>query len=386
MMINALPRNLLLSSLILLNTSVQAATVSVYGAEQGKRLASSEQSNHQYIIQMGSFKNKQYATEYRDSLARQTNQPVHLVHRADASVPYVVYLGPFNNTKEVKQASLALLGDQNSVSHASPLVMKQEPVNQDSMRSPRKTFGSNRAPTTMKNNMPALERDGSHPGFLTLNFGPGWSDGGKTQTFAVQPDIQSTYVKTNNTRAVAVGEIFAGYEQAIYPEYKGQLGFAVQGASNLDLTGDVLVDSDPNFNNMYYTYSINHLAFALKGKLISEHDTKRLLSLHPYLSGSVGLGFNQSHKFGLNAKIFEQVVPPLFKSHTTTAFTYTVGAGLQKRINPDWIFGLGYDFADWGKSNLAAATGQTIGRGLALNHVYVSELQFGFTFQPQARV
>ncbi|MDF1684924.1 MAG: SPOR domain-containing protein [Legionellaceae bacterium] len=386
MIINALPRNLLLTSLILLNTSVQAKTISVYGAEQGQGLTRSQQADNEYLIQMGSFKNKQYATELRDRLARKTNQTVHLVHHADASVPYAVFLGPFNNVEQVNQVSRELLGEGKPVSLTSPLVLKPEPVIKDSIRSPRKTFGSNRTKTGIKNNTPSLESDGSHPGFVTFNFGPGWSDAGKTQTFSVQPDIQSTYVKTNNTRAVAVGEIFAGYEHAIYPEYKGQLGFAVQGASNLDLTGDVWVDSDPNFNNMFYTYSINHLAFALKGKLISEHDTKRLLSLHPYVSGSVGLGFNQSHKFGLTPKIFEQVVPPLFKSHTVTAFTYTVGAGLQKRINPDWIFGLGYDFADWGKSNLAAATGQTIGRGLALNHVYVSELQFGFTFQPQARV
>lgn len=374
MMINGMAKNVLFTSLFLLNASVQAATVAVYGAEQGQKLISSHQTHNQYIIQMGSFKNKQYATEFRDRLARKTHQTVHLVHHEDAAVPYVVLLGPFKDIETVNQVSRELLGEQTHVnltqSKTATPTATPKPITQHTSNS-------------IEYNQPILERDGSHPRFVTLNVGPGWSDAGKTQIITVQPDIQSTYVKTNGTRAVAVGEIYAGYEQFIAANYKGQFGVAVQAASNLDLTGDVLIDSDPNFNNMFYTYSINHLAFALKGKLLSAHDTQRFFALHPYLSGSVGLGFNQSHKFGLNAKIFEQVVPPLFKSHTTTVFTYTLGAGLQKRVSPDWIIGLGYDFADWGKSNLAAATGQTIGRGLALNHVYMSELQFGFTYQPQ---
>lgn len=368
-MINSMTKNVLFTSLLLLNASVQAATVSVYGAEQGQKLTPAHQTDNEYIIQMGSFKNKQYATEFRDRLAQKTNQTVHLVYHADAPVPYVVFLGPFKQISQVNQTSRELLGEQplaNSTPALSQTTLKKAPE-----------------PTMMPYPLPTSTIDPSRSRFITFNFGPGWSNAGKTQTFSVQPDIQSTYVKTNNTRTVAVGEIFAGFEHTLYPEYKGQVGLAVQGASNLDLTGDVLVDSDPDFNNMFYTYSIYHLAFALKGKLISEHDVKQLLSFHPYLSGSVGVGFNKSHKFGLNAKIFEQVVPPLFQPNTVTAFTYTLGVGLQKRITPDWIFGLGYDFADWGKSYLAAAPGQTIGRGLALNHIYVNELQFGFTFQPQ---
>ncbi|MDF1828408.1 MAG: SPOR domain-containing protein [Legionellaceae bacterium] len=370
MMINGMAKNVLFTSLLLLNASIQAATVAVYGAEQGQKLKSSHQTHNQYIIQMGSFKNKQYATEYRDRLKHKTHQTVHLVHHEDAAVPYVVLLGPFNDVETVNQVSREILGEHTQVSLAKSVITTPKPITQ-------------RASNNIQHNQPILEQDGSHPRFVTLNVGPGWSDAGKTQIVTVQPDIQSTYVKTNSTRAVAVGEIYAGYEQFIADNYKAQFGVAVQAASNLDLTGDVLIDSDPNFNNMFYTYSINHLAFALKGKLLSAHDTQRFFALRPYLSGSVGLGFNQSHKFGLNAKIFEQVVPPLFKSHTTTAFTYTLGAGLQKRVSPDWIVGVGYDFADWGKSNLAAATGQTFGGGLALNHVYMNELQFGFTYQPQ---
>lgn len=378
---------MLFTSLLLLTVSGQAATVFIYGAEQGQKLTPSQLADNQYIIRMGSFKNKQYATDFQDRLARKTNQTVHLVYHEDASVPYAVFLGPFNDVETVNQTSRELLDEQaqTSLTESVTVTSKAIPQTSSSALTPRNTCGSNQQRTRKfsENNQPILEQDGSHPRFVTLNVGPGWSDAGKTQIITVQPDIQSTYVKTNGTRAVAVGEIYAGYEQFIASNYKGQFGFAVQAASNLDLTGDVLIDSDPNFNNMFYTYSINHLAFALKGKIISAHNNQRFFALHPYVSGSVGLGFNQSHKFGLNAKIFEQVVPPLFKSHTTTVFTYTLGTGLQKRISPDWIIGLGYDFADWGKSNLAAATGQTIGRGLALNHVYMSELQFGFTYQPQ---
>jgi len=152
MTINALPKNVLLMSLFLLNASVQAATVSVYGAEQGARLTSSRQANNEYLIQMGSFKNKQYATEYRDRLSQKTNQTVHLVYYADASVPYSVFLGPFKNLGQVNQTSRELLGEQKSVRLPVSLPLNPEPTVRASFGSPRKTSGNTPTKATLENN------------------------------------------------------------------------------------------------------------------------------------------------------------------------------------------------------------------------------------------
>lgn len=70
--------------------------------------------------------------------------------------------------------------------------------------------------------------------------------------------------------------------------------------------------------------------------------------------------------------IEEALATPDFKSHTETALTYTVGAGIQKALNAHWHVGAGYEFADWGKSHLNRAAGQTLNQGLRLNHLYTN--------------
>ncbi|WP_415073412.1 outer membrane protein [Legionella sp.] len=72
----------------------------------------------------------------------------------------------------------------------------------------------------------------------------------------------------------------------------------------------------------------------------------------------------------------EAVVTPNFGNHTTTAFSYTVGAGVQRSISSNVQVGVGYEFSDWGNSNLGRASGQTSRRGLTLNHLYTNGLMF----------
>lgn len=69
-----------------------------------------------------------------------------------------------------------------------------------------------------------------------------------------------------------------------------------------------------------------------------------------------------------------------FASNTTTAFTYTLGAGVQRHLNPHWQVGIGYEFSDWGSSQLNRASGQTLNSGLLLSHLYTNELLFNLTY------
>ncbi|MGL6035737.1 MAG: porin family protein, partial [Legionella sp.] len=59
---------------------------------------------------------------------------------------------------------------------------------------------------------------------------------------------------------------------------------------------------------------------------------------------------------------------------------YTVGAGLQKSLNDNWQVGVGYEFADWGKSQLASAPEQTLNSGLGLNHLYTNGVLLNVTY------
>jgi opacity protein-like surface antigen len=103
-------------------------------------------------------------------------------------------------------------------------------------------------------------------------------------------------------------------------------------------------------------------------------------SVLPWISGSIGVGFNRSNDFYNHPIISEAVPQSNFTDHTQTSFTYTVGAGIQKILNPNWQAGVGYEFADWGQSHLNRAAGQTQGHGLSLSHLYTNGLMFNITY------
>jgi opacity protein-like surface antigen len=211
----------------------------------------------------------------------------------------------------------------------------------------------------------------------SLSAGPVWEHAGQTQTFYLTPEIEKTYVANNNTNTLADGEFFIGVQGASYRGLEGQLGFAVATTSNANLSGNIWDDADPTFDNFIYGYQVQHTHIAVKGKLLTDH---AWYTLKPYVSGSVGVGFNRAQNFRNIPTIFEAVVTPNFGSHTSTAFTYTVGVGLQKILDRHLQIGVGYEFADWGRSQLSRASGQTLNTGLSLSHLYTNGLLFNLTY------
>lgn len=206
--------------------------------------------------------------------------------------------------------------------------------------------------------------------------GPAWEHGGNTQTFYLAPEIEKSYVANQSTSAVFDGEIFLGRQKALSQTTQGQLGLALGFTSNAGLTGAIWDDADPEHNNYTYRYKIQHTHVALKGKLLADAGSW----LIPWISGSVGVGFNDAHGFHNTPTIFEAVITPDFVSHTQTAFTYTIGAGVQKALNEHWQVGVGYEFGDWGKSRLGRAAEQTLNNGLALDHLYTNGVMFNLTY------
>jgi opacity protein-like surface antigen len=211
---------------------------------------------------------------------------------------------------------------------------------------------------------------------ITLSGGPAWSKNNTSQTFYLQPDIEKTYAAKSTTSTIGTGELFLGLQRPINHRVEGQLGIALAGGGNVNFNGNVWEDADPNFNNYTYAYRLNHMHVALKGKLIGVTET----SIRPYVSASLGAGFNHAYKFSINPKIFPEVPAPAFGNNTESAFTYTLGLGIQKIIDTHWQAGVGYEFADWGQYRLARAPGQTLNGGLSLNHLYINELLFNVTY------
>lgn len=210
----------------------------------------------------------------------------------------------------------------------------------------------------------------------TLSAGPVWERGGKTQTFYLAPDIEKTYAANQSTNALFDGEVFVGLQKGLSQTLQGQLGLAVAANSNASLSGMIWDAADPQFANYIYNYTIQHTQIAAKGKLLADAD----YWLIPWVSASFGVGFNEAHSFNNAPTIFEALPNPNFASHSETTFTYTLGAGVQKALNAHWQVGVGYEFADWGKSQLGRAAGQTLNNGLTLNHLYTNGVLFNLTY------
>ncbi|MDF1684464.1 MAG: porin family protein [Legionellaceae bacterium] len=211
---------------------------------------------------------------------------------------------------------------------------------------------------------------------IGLSAGPTWASANKTQTFYLQPDVQKSYVANHNNETFVTAELFFAGQKRWHPRLLtqpvvGQLGFAVAWSGDADVSGDVWEDANPNFNNFNYAYKINHTYVALKGRLLGEFD----YVLEPYISGSLGVGFNRAYNYSETPKIPEEVPAPGFEAHTKTAFSYTLGVGLQKAIMTHLQAAVGYEFSDWGQSQLARATGQTMNQGLSPKHLYAQQVQ-----------
>ena len=210
----------------------------------------------------------------------------------------------------------------------------------------------------------------------TVSLGPVWESAGNTQTFYLDPTIEKTYAANPVSHALLDGEIFLGIQKPLKDKLDGQIGLAVATTANAGLSGDIWDDADPQFNNYTYNYQVRHTHIALKGKLLAD----RGYVLTPWISGSVGIGFNQAHDFSNKPSISQAVAMPNFSSNTQTSFTYTVGAGVQKALNQHWQLGVGYEFADWGGSQLGSASGQTVNNGLSLSHLYTNGFLFNLTY------
>jgi len=209
-----------------------------------------------------------------------------------------------------------------------------------------------------------------------LSAGPVWERGGRMQTFNLTPAIERTYTADRDLHVILDGEVFGGVQKTLSQGIAGQIGLAVAAASNTRLSGSIWDDADPQFNNYVYRYHIQHTHIAVKGKLLAEKG----YWLTPWVSGSVGVGFNRAHAFENTPTIFETFPNPNFASHTKTDFTYTLGAGVQRALSAHWQAGVGYEFSDWGQSQLGRAQGQTLNSGLALHHLYTNGVLFNLTY------
>lgn len=217
-----------------------------------------------------------------------------------------------------------------------------------------------------------------HDYFISISGNAGWTNPGKTQTIALEPDVIKTYVPENlsNSRVLLSGELFLGVQKSYFPHIQSQFGLAFYFSDAAKLQGYIQEDGDFNFQNYAYAYKVDHKHIAFKTKWIYESNCY----LNPYLSASIGVGVNRASHFGITPLIFQEVSAPPFQSATNTALSYSLGAGVQTNLNQHWAIALGYQFVSWGESQLNRADGQTSGHGLRLDNLYTQNLELNISY------
>ena len=342
-----------------------ANTIHVYGAESGCYFQSRGQAS--YILHLAAFTSKDNALHYKNQIARQTRQSVHWDYEFQKKAPYLVTLGPFSSIDALRKTSCTLFAPSRPVAavYAQPSLQTVAAIK-----------------TAQPSITSYVGKMGVSPKFYpwskvaTLSLGSAWADPHPTETITLRPNLKNNYVGAPRSQAVVDGEIFVGVQRAINRNFLGQIGVAVAAASHVQLDGDVIGLVGSSGNNFLYAYDINHTHIAVKAKVLAEPED----IVSPYVSGSLGVGLNHAYDYSIEPKHANAGLSPLFESNTLAAFTYTLGAGVQTDINANWQVGVGYEFADWGKSGLSQALSQSIGSGLQLNHLYTNALQFNLTY------
>lgn len=213
---------------------------------------------------------------------------------------------------------------------------------------------------------------------ITLSGGPAWADPGQNQYLYPNPTLvplDIDYFNYNSkTGVLATGEIFFGLQHIIPPGFLiGELGLGIAGATDALATGVIDINGVPEVNT--FSYKVDHARVELKGKLIGTWYKQ----VQPYISGSLGAGFNSSHAYvptTINMALFP---PDFFTASSSIAFSYTLGAGIQTMLTPHWQVGVGYEFADWGKSYLGPDPGSLL-NGPGLTHMYTNEVLFSLSY------
>lgn len=218
-----------------------------------------------------------------------------------------------------------------------------------------------------------LEGDGW---VVSVKGGPLWSQSGKTQTLYLLPDLAKTYTSTHGISTLGSGELFIGTQRQLSSQWLAQLGVIGAFAGNTTISGQIWDNALPQFNNYNYQYKVNNSRVGLEGKFFLDQG----YSFMPWASVSLNVGFNHAYDFTNNSLISEQLAYPNFANNTKTSFTYTVGVGVEKNLDDHWSGGIGYEFADWGKSSLGRAPTQTVNQGLSLNHIYTNGFLLNLTY------
>lgn len=218
-----------------------------------------------------------------------------------------------------------------------------------------------------------------HP-VMTISGGIATAQVGRTQTLTMDDDFTTyAYAKNGAYSSKMIWGTFIGTEIPLHPDWALQLGFGYyQPASFSSGTGILTQGIDESSSDQYpYSYQVISRQLLAEGKLLWRVKER----FHPFATLGLGAAFNYAYNYTVTIPPFT-AFSPQFTSHSNTAFSYSVGAGMDIDINKNWRIGGGYRYTDLGKTKLGAglidATPFT--STLTQSNLYAQEVMANITY------
>lgn len=190
-----------------------------------------------------------------------------------------------------------------------------------------------------------------------------------------------TYHALKNSKTTSFIGSFLGVEHPLNRENLFmQFGVEYNYFASPYFKGINTVGMEPTTLTLYnYQYKVHTHQVLLATKLRTSRGV--LADFYPYISFGLGAAINRAAKYSaILAEAGESNLTPYFADKTNTAFSYSLGVGLEGSVSERVRLGLGWRFSDLGKVEFG--TGKIIfnnysflmQNALSIPHHYVNQL------------
>lgn len=184
---------------------------------------------------------------------------------------------------------------------------------------------------------------------LSVGGGGVWTGNlGKNQDLYIPNNEYYKYHVSDRSDGNGVFDIFLGGEWEFCPQWAAQLGVGYTYMGSFSVGGDYEQGFDPQSSDIYtYNYRVRSQQVQAESKILFEMTRM----LRPYIYGGLGASFNKASNFNADYPEFLTFTRE-YENHTSSSFTWSVGAGLDVQALDCLRVGVGYRFADLGRVSL----------------------------------
>lgn len=217
-----------------------------------------------------------------------------------------------------------------------------------------------------------------HP-ILSVGGGGVWTANlGKNQDLYIPNNEYYKYRVDDRNDSNGFFDVFAGFEWDFCPQWGAQLGVGYTYMGSFSVGGTYEQGFDPQSSDFYdYNYRVRSQQVQAEGKLVFHMSEM----IHPYIFGGLGASFNKASNYDADYPIFLTFTRD-FENNTQSAFTWSVGAGVDFEVFDCWRLGIGYRFADLGRVSLGQSfiDDTPVTSTLAQSHLYTNSIVGQLTY------